>query len=218
MQLRRSTPRLRARHEAEVGGRPLPRWTTARGQTESHDPRTNSASESQKLGESHERENATNAVLDALPFPDPALRPDTAGATLETPEHGGSHYAARGGRRASPTSGGKLSVIATPAGAQRCGSSRSLSPSGKAIRSGASFAPVSSPRSTRGRTSRRACRPLMATKAGTSPRGTTPNSTACSRSDCTLTSSRLPAASAATNSRTRPAKASGASNIRMKRI
>ena len=37
-------PKAAARHEAEVGGSPLPlpRWTTPRGQTEVHDPRTNS--------------------------------------------------------------------------------------------------------------------------------------------------------------------------------
>ena len=38
---------------------PPPRWATARGRTESHDPRTNSASGSQKFGKSHERESAT---------------------------------------------------------------------------------------------------------------------------------------------------------------
>jgi hypothetical protein len=53
--------------------------------------------------------------------------------SLEATEHRGSHHAARGARGA--TSGGKSIAMATPAGAQRCGNSRSLSPSGKAIRS-----------------------------------------------------------------------------------
>jgi hypothetical protein len=62
MHLRRNTPRLLLcpRHRSE--GAPLPRWTTVRGQTESHDPRTNSDSASQKFGESHERENATTSL------------------------------------------------------------------------------------------------------------------------------------------------------------
>ena len=40
-------------------------------------------------------------------------------------------HAARGGRRALSTSGGRSSVMATLAGAQRCGNSRSLSPTGR---------------------------------------------------------------------------------------
>jgi hypothetical protein len=78
MHVRRTTPRLLSLHEADVGGRPLPRWTTARGQTESHDPRTNPASASQKFGESHEREDATEADGDATallrPLPADRLR------------------------------------------------------------------------------------------------------------------------------------------------
>ena len=43
-------------------GAPLPRWTTARGQTEPHDPGKTAASASVGLGELHERENATGPL------------------------------------------------------------------------------------------------------------------------------------------------------------
>jgi hypothetical protein len=57
----RSTRRLLLGTRPRSEGAPSP-LDHGRGQTESHDPRTNSASASQKFGESHERENTTTIV------------------------------------------------------------------------------------------------------------------------------------------------------------
>jgi hypothetical protein len=125
------------------------------------------------------------------------------GRGMSSPSRRGFTYCRCGNRRASSISGSGAIALATLDGAQRCGNSRSVSPSGKAIRSGASFAPVSRPRAMRGCSRRRACRSLVPTRKGTSARGTSPNRIARSKSGARRASRRFPAASAATNSRTR---------------